>query len=137
MIQQLCIFLENRSGRLSEVTKVLGDNGINMNAFNISESSDFGIMRVVVSDARKAYEVLSKSGFAVTVSEVICLQLPHVPGALSKVLAIFAAGNISVEYMYAFATGDKAKIIICPDNLEACVRLLSEQGLEILNSVES
>lgn len=126
IIKQLSIFLENRTGRINEVTKILGSNGINMQAFSMAETADFGILRLIVPDVEKAVEVLRASDFAVMLTDVLCVNCPNVPGALAKILDKLAEKRIFIEYMYAFSDSGSANIIIRPDDITAAVRVLSE-----------
>ena len=123
-IKQLTIFLENRTGRINEVAKILGAAGINMKAFSMAETADFGLLRLIVPDADKAVEVLRAADFAVMVTDVVCLNCPNVPGALSAVLEKLAANNVFIEYMYAFSDGETANVVIRPDNIEEAVKVL-------------
>lgn len=124
-IKQLSIFLENRTGRINEVARILADNGINMQAFSMAETADFGLLRLIVPDVDKAVEVLRAADIAVMVTDVLCLNCPNVPGALSAVLEKLAANNIFIEYMYAYSDGDSANVIIRPNNIEEAVRILA------------
>ena len=125
-IKQLSIFLENRTGRINEVARILADNGINMQAFSMAETADFGLLRLIVPDVDKAVAVLRGADIAVMVTDVLCLNCTNVPGALSAVLEKLAANNIFIEYMYAFADGDKANVVIHPNDLEKCVAELQK-----------
>ena len=120
-IKQLSVFLENKSGRINEVTKALGEQGINMHAFSMAETTDFGILRLIVSDVDKAVEVLRAKDFAVILTDVVCISCPNVAGH-----------QIFIEYMYAFAQGDRANIVIRPSNLSECLKQLSEEDCHIL-----
>ncbi|MCK9312003.1 MAG: amino acid-binding protein [Bacteroidales bacterium] len=131
IIKQLSIFLENKTGRLTEVTRLLGKSGINLTAFSMSESSDFGIMRVVLSDPETAQNLLISHGFTVTLSDVVCLFVPNTPGTLSEALLILSEHNVSVEYMYAFAMDDMARVIIRPSNIDRCVEVLQKSNLKL------
>jgi hypothetical protein len=131
-IKQLSIFLENRSGRLAEVASVLGEAGINMTAFSIAENTDFGILRLIVSDPDRAMQILKEKHFGVNLSSVLCLRCPNVPGALSKALEIIKDNDMTIEYMYAFACGESANVIIRPDKLEECIKVLQAHKLELL-----
>lgn len=124
-IKQLSIFLENRTGRINEVARILADNGINMQAFSMAETADFGLLRLIVPDVVKAVEVLRAADIAVMVTDVLCLNCPNVPGALSAVLEKLAANKIFIEYMYAYSDGDSANVIIRPNNIEEAVRILA------------
>jgi len=136
LIKQLSIFLENKKGRFTEVTTILGEAGINLTAFTVSENSDFGIVRLIVSDPDKAKSVLRENKYAVSVTDVISLQMPNEPGALSKVMKIITKADISIEYMYAFSTGSGAIVIIRPDDLNRAVSVLTENKVELLASSE-
>ena len=131
-IKQLSVFMENKSGRINEVTKALGEQGINMHAFSMAETTDFGILRLIVSDVDKAVEVLRAKDFAVILTDVVCISCPNVAGALSKILEKLAEHQIFIEYMYAFAQGDRANIVIRPSNLSECLKQLSEEDCHIL-----
>ena len=124
-IKQLSVFLENKTGRINEVAKILGANGINMKAFSMAETADFGILRLIVSEVDKAVEVLRGANFAVMLTDVVCLSVPNVAGALSGILETLASNDIFIEYMYAFSDGDSANVIIRPDNIEAAAKVLA------------
>lgn len=124
IIRQLSIFLENRTGRINEVARILADNGINMQAFSMAETADFGLLRLIVPDVDKAVDVLRAADIAVMVTDVLCVNSPNVPGALSAILEKLASNNIFIEYMYAFSDGESANVIIRPDNVEAAVKIL-------------
>ena len=125
-IKQLSIFLENKTGRINDVTRILGANGINMHAFSMAETTDFGILRLIVSEVEKAVDILRENNFAVKVTDVVCIKCSNTAGSLASILEKLAVQNIFIEYMYAFADGDFANIIIKPNNIEKCVALLNE-----------
>ena len=125
IIRQLSIFLENRTGRINEVARILAENGINMQAFSMAETADFGLLRLIVPDVDKAVEVLRNESFAVMVTDVLCLKCSNTPGSLSSVLETLAANNIFIEYMYAFSDGESANVVIRPDDVQAAVKVLS------------
>jgi len=134
IIKQLSIFLENKTGRLTEVTRLLGKAGINLSAFSMAESSDFGIMRVVLSDPQAAKKLLTQNGFTVTLSDVVCLFVPNTPGTLSDALLILSEHNVSVDYMYAFAMDDLARVIIRPNDIAKCVEVLQHSNLKLMKA---
>lgn len=131
-IKQISVFLENKSGRLNEVTHALAEKGINMQAFCIAETTDFGLMRLIVPDADQAAGVLRDAGFAVILTDVISINCPNRPGALSEVLESLAEDNIFIEYMYAFAQSDRADVVIKPNDLGKCLQILAEKHPDIL-----
>lgn len=124
IIRQLSIFLENRTGRINEVVRVLADNGINMQAFSMAETADFGLLRLIVPDVDKAVEVLRAADIAVMVTDVLCVNCPNVPGSLSSILERLASNNVFIEYMYAFSDGETANVIIRPNNVEDAAKVL-------------
>ncbi|MDR3340145.1 MAG: amino acid-binding protein [Candidatus Symbiothrix sp.] len=136
LIKQLSIFLENKKGRFTEVTNILGNAGINMTAFTVAENSDFGIVRLIVSDPEAARSILREHRYAVSVTDVICLQTPNKPGSLAQVMTILADAEVFIEYMYAFSFGNGALVVIRPDNLEKTMAVLSENKVELLASDE-
>ena len=134
LAKQLSVFLENKSGRLTEVTEVLGGAGINLSALSIADNSDFGILRCIVSDPDKAYQVLKAAHFAVKITDVIGFTCPNVSGSLSKVLKHLSENGVFIEYMYSFSNGDAATVVIRPTDLENCERILSEKQVELMEA---
>lgn len=130
--KQLSIFLENKKGRFTEVAKILGEAGVNMSAFTVAENSDFGILRLIVSDTEKAISVLREKLYAVSVADVVCLHCPNQPGALAKAMDIITSAGIFIEYMYAFSQGDAANVIIRPDDVNKCAEVLKANKLELI-----
>ena len=122
--KQLSIFLENKSGRLTEVTEVLAKEGINLSALCI--------LRGIVSDPDKAYKALKDNHFAVNVTEVVGINCPNVPGALAKVLQYLSNEGVFIEYMYSFANNNSANVIIRPNDMENCIRVLTEKKVDLL-----
>jgi hypothetical protein len=136
LIKQLSVFLENKKGRFTEVSRILGDADINMTAFTVAENSDFGILRLIVSDSERAKQVLKEQRYAVSTTDVVCVQCSDKPGSLASIMAVITDAGIFVEYMYAFSFGEKALVIIRPDNLEKTVEALTENQIDILTSDE-
>jgi hypothetical protein len=134
IIKQLSIFLENKSGRLHEVSTILGEAGINMSAFSVADTSEFGILRLIVSDHEKAFRVLKENAFSVSLTDVVCLNCPNQPGALAKALSILSENGVSIEYLYAFSVGDAANVVLKPDNLEKCIIVLREHSMELVKA---
>ncbi len=136
IIKQLSIFLENRQGRLTEVAEILGDAGINMTAFSVADNSDFGILRLIVSDPEKAHQLLKDKLFAVSLTDVICLQLPNSPGSLARVLKILSSEGVFIEYMYAFSLGETACAVIRPNMLDVALESLSRNKISLIRANE-
>ena len=130
--KQLSIFLENKSGRLTEVTEVLAKENINLSALCIAENADFGILRGIVSDPDKAYKALKDNHFAVNVTDVVGISCPNIPGSLSKVLGFLSAEGVFIEYMYSFANNNVANVVIRPSNMDKCIEVLKEKKVDLL-----
>ena len=132
LAKQLSIFLENKSGRLTEVTEVLGKAGVNLTAMSIADNSDFGILRCIVSDPEKAYKELKRAHFTVRLTDVIGFTCPNTPGSLSLVLKYLSDAGVFIEYMYSFSNGDVAHVVIRPSNLEVCEQILESKKVDLL-----
>lgn len=137
-LEQISIFLENKSGRLAEVTKVLADAGINIRALSLADTADFGILRLIVNDTEMAKKVLKENGFTVGKTEVIGVEVPDRPGGLAGILDVLQKENINVEYMYAFVqkSGDSAIIIFRFDELDRAIETLQKAGVRVLKGEE-
>ena len=129
---QLSIFLENKTGRLNDVTKVLSKAGVNMRAFSVADNSDFGILRLLVDDTDKAKQVLKENGFAVSTTDVIALNISNTAGTLDKILDLLAQAKVYIEYMYAFSDGERASVAIKPDDMNAALDTLAKNGIEMM-----
>ena len=134
-IKQLTVFLENRTGRINEVAKILGASGINMKAFSMAETADFGLLRLVVPEVEKAVQVLRDASFAVMLTDVVCISVNNAPGALSAILEKLAENDIFIEYMYAFSEGDAANVVIRPNDIEKCVGLLKDCPCTLIQAI--
>ena len=120
LIKQISVFVENVPGQLSEVSKILGENGIDMSALSLADTTEFGILRLIVNDPEKACDVLRAQNYIVKQNYVVAAVVDDRPGGLTGVLDILSAANVAVEYMYAFV-GSKdghAVVVIRPDNAE-------------------
>ncbi|HEY5997507.1 MAG TPA: ACT domain-containing protein [Candidatus Deferrimicrobiaceae bacterium] len=137
-VEQISIFLENKSGRLAEVTATLAAAGINIRALSLADTADFGILRLIVNDSAKAKEILKSSGFTVGKNEVVALEVPDNPGGLSGILKLLDGAGINVEYMYAFVqrSGDNAIIIFRFDELDKAIETLTKAGVRVLKGEE-
>jgi len=133
-VEQISIFIENKSGRLAEITRILGDAGINIRALSLADTSDFGILRLIVDDVDTAKAVLKDKGFTVSKTEVVAVEVPDRPGGLSSLLQMLDADQINVEYMYAFVErcGGNAVIIFRFDETDKAIGTLRDSGFTIL-----
>ena len=134
IINQLSIFLENKSGRIAEVLEVLGSANIRITALSMADTSEFGILRLIVSDPEKAKTMLKEHLFTVNMSDVISVMAPDEARYYAKVLKILSDIDISVEYTYAFSIGKKSIIILrCSEN-EKAIQALKEHEMELLKA---
>lgn len=132
--KQVSVFLENKTGRLNEVAQILGEAGINISAFTVADTSDFGVLRLIVSDPEKAFEVLKENHFSVRTTEVVLANSPNRPGALSRMLKILNAEEVFIEYLYAFSMDDDtAVIVIRPTDINRCIEKLEKHKAELRN----
>jgi hypothetical protein len=133
-VEQISVFLENKAGRLEEVTRVLSEAGVNIRALSLADTSDFGILRLIVTDNNKAKEALKQNGFTVAKTDVVAVEVEDRPGGLHRILNVLHRANVNVEYMYAFVqqSGNNAVIIFRFDNLDEAVRILMENGLTVI-----
>ena len=133
-VEQISIFIENKSGRLAEVSGALGAAGVNIRALSLADTSDFGILRLIVDDTDKAFKVLREKGFTVNKTEVIGVGVPDTPGGLATILQILDKSSVNVEYMYAFVerSGDNAVIIFRFDNIDEAIKVLRDNGIKII-----
>jgi len=133
-VEQISIFIENKSGRLAEITRILGDAGINIRALSLADTSDFGILRLIVNDVEVANTVLKENGFTVSKTEVVAVEVPDRPGGLSAILQTLDANQINVEYMYAFVErcGGNAVIIFRFDETDKAIETLKCSTFTIL-----
>jgi hypothetical protein len=137
-VKQISLFLENKKGRLSEALDVLAKADINIRALSIADTSDFGILRLIVPDPDKAKKVLTKSNFTVRESDVIAVGVSDKPGGLASVLKLLTDADINVEYMYAFVekSGKKAVVVLRTDSISNGKKALKKAGVTVLSSRE-
>ena len=137
-IDQISIFIENKSGRLAEVTDLLARNGINIRALSLADTSDFGIFRLIVNDPDAAERLLKEGGFTVARNEVVAVAVPDRPGGLAGILATLRSTAINVEYMYAFVQRSEgnAVLIFRFDDVAKAVAALRAAGVRTVSNEE-
>ncbi len=136
-INQLSVFIENRTGRLDEVLEALKEANINIISLSLADSSDYGLLRMIVSDPEKAKEALKAKDFTAMLTPVLGVKLSHQVGQLQVLLAEICKAGINIEYMYALATGtDDASIVIKTADLETAQKILEQTGVELIRSAE-
>ena len=132
-IKQLSVFLENKSGRLAEVLRILGQAGINIYALTIADTSEYGILRLIVNDAEKAIEFLKQQEFTSNLTDVIAVLIDNHAGAYADIIQLLAESNLSIDYTYAIGLGHKAALILRPENIETTLNTLVKNGVEFLS----
>ena len=136
-IKQLSVFLENREGRLDEVLKTLGANDVNIVALSLADTSDYGMLRMIVSDPAKGKTVLKEAGITSMLTDVVALRVPHATGSLSKAMHEIVQAGINVEYMYAFANGADASAVLKSDDPTRVVDVLKSAGFDVWEADEA
>jgi hypothetical protein len=138
-VQQISVFVENKSGRLAEVTDLLARNSINLRALALADTADFGILRLIVDDLDKATGLLKENGFTISKNEVLAVVLPDKPGGLANILNILQGKGINVEYLYAFAQklDGNAVLIFRFDEINAAMETLQKAGIRLLSDEEA
>ena len=133
-VEQLSIFLENKAGRLAEVTNILNEVGVNIMALSLADTSEFGILRLIADDHEKAQTALKIKGFTVGRTNVVAVEVEHRPGGLNKILQLLEKRSINVEYMYGFPCQSVAAIIIFRfDRSELAVEILQQNGVRVFS----
>jgi hypothetical protein len=134
IIHQLSVFLENKSGRLTEVLEVLGEENIRITALSVADTTEFGILRLIVSDPVKAKEHLKKKNFSANLTEVISVMAPNEAKYYAKILRILSDIDISVEYTYAFSVGEKSVIVLRCSDSEKAITALKSHEMELMKA---
>lgn len=134
-VSQISVFLENKSGRLADVARIVGDSEINIRALSIADTSDFGILRLIVDNPDRAVEVMRDAGFTVSLTDVIAVQMPDRPGGLSAVVEALGEVDINIEYMYAFVTQSEehAVVVFRVEQLDEAISALTARGMKLLS----
>ena len=132
-VKQLSVFIENKTGRVSEVTDVLGRAGVNIRGFSVSDTADYGIIRLVVDDPDKGREVLHEAGFAVKVNDVLCVELPDQPGGLAGVLKVVSAAGVNIEYVYSLIG---TYVVINVTDIDRATALVDDKPVRLVTQEE-
>ncbi len=136
-IRQLSVFVENKGGKLAQITSILAANEINILALSIADTTDFGILRIIVEDADKAYSVLKEAGVMVKSTDVVVIALENKPGSLNKVLGDLNEGGLQIEYMYHFSNQTEANesmLVLRLNNQERALEVLNNAGVKVMNA---
>jgi len=137
-VEQITVFLENRSGRLADVAALLAESGINIRATALADAADFGILRLIVNDTEKANQVLKANGFTVSKTHVVAVAVPDRPGGLAEILTAIKDAQLNVEYLYAFVhrRAVDATILFRFDDVDRAVASLQKAGMRLLSGEE-
>ena len=137
-INQLTVFIENSSGSLAEITKVLHDNNINMKALSLADTASFGVLRLIVDNFEEAAVALRDTGFTVSITKVLAICISDKPGGLYRILATLSNEKVAVEYMYAFTSPvkDSAYVILRPDDTAKAIEIIKRNNISILTNTD-
>ena len=132
--KQLSVFIENRHGRLGEVLGVLKDNNVNVLSLSLADTTEFGLLRLIVNDPKLGKDKLSALGFSTMLTDVLIIKIPHVSGSLQKLLKNLSDENVAIEYMYGLSIdGEKASVVIKASDMKKADEILSKNGVETIN----
>jgi len=129
-IKQLSVFIENRTGRLEKVTETLKDNGINIPSMSLADTSEYGLLRMIVSNPTEGKRVLKEAGFSAMLTDVLAVKLPNKIGMLHELLKVL--DDVNIEYMYALATNENASMVIKISDINKGMQFLSKHGFELV-----
>ena len=135
--KQVSVFIENRQGRLGDVLHVLKENDVNILSISLADTTEYGLLRLILNKPEKAREVLLAAGFSSMITEVLIIKVPHVTGALQGILELVAKKNISIEYMYGLSVeANDASIVMKTNDLKAAVEVLKEANIDTMTDEE-
>ena len=135
--KQLSVFIENREGRLGEVLRYLKENNVNILSISLADTTEYGLLRLIVNDAQKARDVLYKEGFSSMLTDVLIIKVPHAPGSLQKILELIAEKDVNIEYMYGLSVeSEDASIVLKTNDLEIACQVLKAAGIGTMTDDE-
>jgi hypothetical protein len=132
-VKQLSVFIENKAGRVSEITEVLGHAGVNIRGFSVSDTADYGIVRLIVDSPEAAIHALHEAGFTVKESDVICIHLPDQPGGLAGVLKVISEAGVNIEYVYSLIS---TFVVVNVADVDTALQLLRDQPVQLVSQEE-
>ena len=138
MVKQVSVFLENANGRLFEVSNTLAKKGININGISLADTTDFGILRLIVNDPYETVKILKESSFVVELTEVIAMRVADKPGAMAQAFQLLNDAGVSVEYLYAVnkEKGESAILVLRTEEHETACKVLADGGIGLLEEEE-
>lgn len=133
-VKQISVFVENKAGRLAEITRVLYDNNIDLRALSIAETRDFGVLRLIVDDTYKTACILKEAGYVFSITPVLAVAVSDEPGSLCRILQVLSDSGISLEYTYAFTASRQglAYMVFRVENHEKAIEVLSKSGIPLI-----
>ena len=136
MLKQISVFIENKRGRLTDVVELLGGGGINIRAMSLADTTDFGVLRLIVNDPPKARDILKEAIYTVKITDVLAVEIPDEAGSLASVLRIIRDSDITIQYMYAFlGNRDKGALVILKcDDAQKAVQLLEQHQITVVDA---
>ena len=135
--KQLSVFIENRKGRLGEVLHVLKENDINIFSISLADTTEYGLLRVIVNNPEKARDVLIDAGFSGMITDILIIKVPHVSGSLQKILEVIADNGVSIEYTYGLSVGsNSASIVMKTSDLALACKVLKDSNIETMSLEE-
>jgi hypothetical protein len=135
-LKQVSVFLENKKGRLAEVTRLIAEQKINIRALSLADTTDFGVLRLIVNDPERCFTILKENNFVAQQTDVIAVEVLDKPGGLQQILDVFDENSINIEYMYAFVEkkSDNAIVIFRIDQPERAIQVLEKSKITVLSS---
>jgi hypothetical protein len=135
--KQLSVFIENRKGRLGEVLHVLKENDVNIFSLSLADTTEYGLLRVIVNNPEHAKDVLIDAGFSSMLTDVLIIKIPHVAGSLQKILSVIADNGVNIEYMYGLSVeAEDASVVMKTNDLELACKVLKESKIETMSIEE-
>ncbi|MBE6624590.1 MAG: amino acid-binding protein [Ruminococcaceae bacterium] len=136
-VKQLSVFIENRRGRLGEVLRVLKDNEVNILSMSLADTTEYGLLRLIVNDPEHGRDVLLEAGFSSMTTEILIVKVPHVAGALQGILSLIAENDIDIEYMYGLSVeSTDASIVVKTNSLDKACELFKVNGIDTMSGEE-
>ena len=136
-VKQLSVFIENRQGRLGEVLNVLKENNVNILSISLADTTEYGLLRLIVNDPKKGCDVLLEAGFSSMLTDVIIVKIPHVAGALQSILTLITEKNVNIEYMYGLSVeATDASVVMKTNELDLALSVLDNAKIDTMTSEE-
>ena len=137
LAKQVSVFIENRQGRLGEVLKVLKDNNVNILSLSLADTTEYGLLRLILNNPELAKEKLTEQGFSTLLTDILVIEISHKSGSLQDFLTVLSSNDVNIEYMYGLSIdGDKASVVLKASEIDKASKILTENGAKILSNEE-